>query len=492
MFEGLSAEASGDIRALRIAKLDLADEYDPETHDRYFRTFAWADFTPEELSLLPTVISMGGDGATYDIGFGALSRLLSTSTPIKVVVLNTGAYSNTGGQASTASLTGQDSDLSRFGAAHAGKQEERKELALIAAFHPNVFVVQSSAGMQGHFLKHVVEFLNHNDSPAVFDVYTPCQGEQGIADPQASRHARLAVESRMNPLFVHDPSRGADLHSRFTLEGNPDLEKDWTMGTIEYVEAGATKLMQAPLTPADFAQSEGRFRKQFRRLAADADGVPIHEYIELGAAERTGKTPFVWSTDAEKKLIKVEVSQTVVHLVQERRKNWRTLQYLAGLDVEKIDSNHHAEVEALRKQYTEAMEERETSIDSIARAMSELAASSGAPVSAALAAGVLGGGGPTTRLVSAAPAAAAPAAKGNGAAPVELADADVAKCSNCKTCYQEVPELFEKTRIVVDGETKEVGHLIPGALAKVKVTPELTAKLARVSANCDSEIIHVH
>ena len=108
---------------------------------------------------------MGGDGATYDIGFGALSRLLSTSTPIKVVVLNTGAYSNTGGQASTASLTGQDFDLSRFGAAHSGKQEERKELALIAAFHPNVFVVQSCAGMQAHFLKHVVELDRSTRSP---------------------------------------------------------------------------------------------------------------------------------------------------------------------------------------------------------------------------------------------------------------------------------------------------------------------------------------
>ena len=80
-------------------------------------------------------------------------------------MLNTGAYSNTGGQASTASLTGQDSDLSRFGAAHAGKQEERKELGLIAAFHPNVFVVQTCTALQGHFLKHVMEFLNHNDSP---------------------------------------------------------------------------------------------------------------------------------------------------------------------------------------------------------------------------------------------------------------------------------------------------------------------------------------
>ncbi len=490
VFEGLSAEESGGIRALRIAKLDLANDYDPEVHDRYFRTFAWADFTPDELNLLPTVISMGGDGATYDIGFGALSRVLSTSTPIKVVVLNSGAYSNTGGQASTASLTGQDSDLSRFGAAHAGKQEERKELALIAAFHPNVYVVQSCAAMQGHFLKHAVEFLNHNDSPAVLDVYTPCQGEQGIADPMASRHARMAVESRMSPLFVHDPRRGSDLHSRFSLEGNPDIDKDWTTNTIEYVEDGALKLMEAPLTPAEFALSEGRFRKQFRPLAQDAAGISIHEYVTLSMTDRAGKTPFVWSTDDDKKLIKMEASQTIVHLVQERRKNWRTLQYLAGLDVEKLDADHHAEVETLKRQYKDAAEARESSINSIARAMSELAASSKAPSFGAPSSGGVAGG-VTTHLISAAPAPA-PAAKGNGAAPVSLADEDVPKCSNCKTCYQEVPELFEKTRIVVDGATKEVGHLIPGALERVKVTPELMARLSRVAANCDSEIIHVN
>jgi pyruvate-ferredoxin/flavodoxin oxidoreductase len=272
------------VRALQnVAKLELNDDYDPKVYDKLLRTLSWADFTPEELSLLPTVISMGGDGATYDIGFGSLSRVLSTSTPIKVVVLNTGAYSNTGGQASTASLTGQDSDLARYGASHSGKQEGRKELALIAAFHPNVFVVQASASLQAHFLKHTVEFLNHNDSPAVLDVYTPCQGEQGIADPQANRHGRMAVESRMNPVFVHDPRRGPDLHSRFSLEGNPALDKDWTTTTLEYVEDGATKLMDVPFTPADFGLSEGRFKKQFRVLKNDADGVPLTEYIDLPA-----------------------------------------------------------------------------------------------------------------------------------------------------------------------------------------------------------------
>jgi len=386
-------------------------------------------------------------------------------------------------------VTAQDADLSRVGAAYAGKQDARKELALIAAFHPNVFVVQSCAAMQGHFLKHVVEFLNHNDSPGVLDVYTPCQGEQGIADPQASRHGRLAVESRMSPLFVHDPRRGADLHSRFSLDGNPDADKDWTSNAIEYVEDGATKLMEVPLTPADFALTEGRFRKQFHRLKSNAAGVPIHQYVELGAVERTGKTPFVWSTDDDGKLIKVEASQAIVNLVEERRRNWRTLQYLAGLDVAKLDTDHHVEMETLKREVKEATEARESSIDSIARAMSELASSSSAPASGSVGHAPVG---VTTHLISAAPAAATPAAPGNGAAPVTLADEDVPKCSNCKTCYQEIPELFEKTRIVVDGAAKEVGHLIPGALERVKVTPELKARIARVAANCDAEIIHAH
>jgi len=46
--------------------------------------------------------------------------------------------------------------------------------------------------------------------------------------------------------------------------------------------------------------------------------------------------------------------------------------------------------------------------------------------------------------------------------------------------------------IVVDGASKEVGHLIPGALEHIKVTPELKARIARVAANCDAEIIHEH
>jgi len=226
IFEGFCATAVEDFTALRTAKLDLQDLYDPEIHDSLFKCFNWHHFSKDEFSLLPAVISMGGDGATYDIGFGALSRLLVSETPIKVVVLNTGAYSNTGGQTSTASYTAQDSDLTRFGIAHSGKHEDRKELGLIAAFHPKVLVIQTNAALQSHFMKNVMDFLTYNESPAVFDTYTTCQPEHGIADDAGNRRAMLAIESRMSPVFVHDPRRGDTLAERFSLEGNPEIGKD--------------------------------------------------------------------------------------------------------------------------------------------------------------------------------------------------------------------------------------------------------------------------
>ena len=488
IFEGISAQALTDIRALRTARLEIDDAYVPERHDAEMRLLRWNQFSEDELALLPTVITIGGDGATYDIGFGALSRILATNTPIKVVVLNTGAYSNTGGQASTSSFIGQDADLARYGAAHSGKYEARKELALLASFHANVFVCATSTAMQNHFLKHAMEALTYSDAPALLDIYTPCQGENGVADNVSARQARLAVESRMSPLFVHDPRRGENLHDWFSLEGNPDADKIWTTATLEYLdEEGHLQLLETPLTPANFAFSEIRFKKQFRRLKDTADTIPVHEYIELPEAQRAGKTPFIYTTDADKHLVRIGVSGTIIALVEERRRNWKMLQYLDGQHVSKLSAEYAEGVAALQAQIREALRQREDSLDGIARAMSDLATSSKVP------AGGVGSAFIPLKPVAASDPAPTVGDEGNGEhgrpdALVTLEDS--ALCTNCKTCYQDVPEIFEKTRLLVDGESREAARIIPGILARVQPTPELKARIKRVAANCDAEIIH--
>jgi pyruvate-ferredoxin/flavodoxin oxidoreductase len=490
IFEGICASAVDDFTAMRTARLDLADQYAPETHDTLFKCFNWHHFSAEERGLLPAIISMGGDGATYDIGFGALSRLLVSETPIKIVVLNTGAYSNTGGQTSTASFTGQDSDLTRFGVAHRGKLEDRKELGLIAAFHPNVLVIQTNAAMQSHFMKNAMDFLTCNDFPAVFDTYTTCQPEHGIADDAGSRHAILAVESRLNPVFVHDPRRGDTLAERFSLEGNPDVGKDWITTTLNYVDdEGNPKLLEIPFTVPDFAVHEGRFKKHFRPLNGEGEPVPVHEYIDLSEDDRYGKAPFIWFTSNDGKLVKLTMTSVMVDLTEERRRNWRMLQYLGGLHIDRMEASHHQALEEWQQKYQQSSVARESSIDSIARGMAELATASGAPANPMdLAIPVTVGSFAEPTAQAAAPAPTAQA----GGALVEITGEDLPKCTNCKTCYQDLGELFEKTMIVVDGSTMTVSRVIPGVLDKIEITPELVQRAARVADDCDAEIIRFH
>ncbi|MGB8021851.1 MAG: 2-oxoacid:acceptor oxidoreductase family protein, partial [Candidatus Nanopelagicales bacterium] len=407
IFEGIAARLVSDVRALRLARLELADAYDPAVHERELRTLSWEQFTPEEMALLPTVLTIGGDGASYDIGFGAMSRVLASDTPIKMLVLDSGAYSNTGGQASTSSFTGQDSDLARFGGAHDGKHESRKELGLLASFHPNVYACSTSTAMHGHFLKTSMEMITYPTAPAIMDVYTPCGSEHGISEAYSNARARLAVDSRMHPLFVHDPRRGSTLHDWFSLDGNPDVDKTWTTSTLEYLdEAGQVQLMTTPLTPAEFALGEVRFAKQFRRLAADLEdtAILIDQYVDLPAAKRAAHVPFIYATDDNRRLIKVACSHAIVALVEDRRRYWQTLQYLSGVHEAQLSALHRSDFEALKAQFDEAMAARERSLDEIARAMSDLAASSRAPVG--VGGGVLGG---FSSIAPGAPAAAGPA-----------------------------------------------------------------------------------
>ncbi|MDR0592885.1 MAG: hypothetical protein LBG60_06445, partial [Bifidobacteriaceae bacterium] len=89
----------------------------------------------------------------------------------------------------------------------------------------------------------------------------------------------------------------------------------------------------------------------------------------------------------------------------------------------------------------------------------------------------------------AAPAASGAGGAGAGDRPIWLDPADVPTCNDCGTCYQELPQLFEKTTMVVDGQAKVVAQMIDGALDGLEVTPELVKRMARVKANCDAEII---
>ncbi|MDR3068513.1 MAG: 2-oxoacid:acceptor oxidoreductase family protein, partial [Cellulomonas sp.] len=77
MFEGIAAQAARTVRALRTARLELDDAYDPARDDKALAMLHWHGFTDDELAMLPVFLTVSGDGAAYDIGFGAMSRVLA-------------------------------------------------------------------------------------------------------------------------------------------------------------------------------------------------------------------------------------------------------------------------------------------------------------------------------------------------------------------------------------------------------------------------------
>ncbi|MEA5116232.1 MAG: hypothetical protein VB036_01295, partial [Propionicimonas sp.] len=274
---------------------------------------------------------------------------------------------------------------------------------------------------------------------------------------------------------------------RFSLDGNPAVDQLWTTTTLDYLDETRTlQLMTMPLTPAEFALGEVRFAKQFRWLAVheEAAAVPIAEFIELAPEQRLGKIPFVYATDRRKQLVRMACSAAIVELVEERKRHWQLLQFLAGQSEAALTAQHRAELEALTARYGEAVDAREQSLDTIAQAMADLATSSGAPVGGPLQLG-LGMPGPFP-APAAVPAAATTAVAER---PIWLAEEDLPRCNDCATCYQELPQLFEKATVVIDGAPRTVGRMREGSLDNLEVTPELAARIARVKATCDAEII---
>ncbi|HEY9148313.1 MAG TPA: ferredoxin, partial [Gammaproteobacteria bacterium] len=339
LFEGHMVKMADGFKAIRQAELELAGKYDPAEHDAWFKQFSWHDFSDEEWLLCPPVVSVGGDGAMYDIGFQNLSRALASGMPIKVLVLDTQVYSNTGGQSCTSGYIGQVADMAPYGKAMKGKTEIRKEISLIGMAHRTSYILQSSMSNVTHLLEGYIDGLNSR-RPALFNIYAPCPPEHGIGDDTAEHQSKLAVESRAYPLMKFDPDAGETLQQCIDLEGNPALEDDWPMYTIDYLdEQGKEAKLEVPMTFADFAVTEGRFRKHFRKAPPETWGpemIPMHEFLEMDEEEREGNYPYVWAVDGKNRLMRILCSQEIVLSCEERRQFWRQLKGIAG-EMEKVD-----------------------------------------------------------------------------------------------------------------------------------------------------------
>jgi pyruvate-ferredoxin/flavodoxin oxidoreductase len=412
VFEGHMAKMADGFKAIRMTELELDGKYDPAEHDEFLTYFNWTRFTDEEWELCPPVVAVGGDGAMYDIGFQNLSRVMASGKPIKVFIVDTQVYSNTGGQACTSGFIGQVSDMAQFGKAIQGKQEPRKEIGLIGMAHRTTYVMQSTIAHASHMIEGFIQGLKAR-RPALFNLYTSCQPEHGIGDDMSVVQAKLAVESRAYPLFRYDPDAGKTPQECFDLEGNPAIDEDWPTYTLKYKDGGRSREMTVPTTFVDFAITEVRFRKQFRVAPPDTwndSMVPLHEFLDMDADDREGLYPFVWSVDKKDQLTRLLVSEPMVESCEDRRDFWTMLRALAGVDKAEIS---RAEIET---------QVRQEVVGQIASGLMQL----------------VGGSGSAALAVAPAEAGAAPAADGEYLA----AWIDTPQCTTCDECIKINDKIF--------------------------------------------------
>ena len=210
-----------------------------------------------------SVWTVGGDGWAYDIGFGGLEHVLRGSADVKILVLDTEVYSNTGGQASKATPRAATAKF-----ATNGKKTARKDLAQIAMACGNVYVAQVAFGAADAQTLRALNEAENYPGPAIVIAYSPCIAH-GFDIGKGLDHQKLAVESGYWPLLRFDPTRPDRGEPALILDSRPP--------------SGAAAFER-------FIASEARFRSP-----ASVD--PIEARRLLGLAE--GDITRVWKSLAE-------------------------------------------------------------------------------------------------------------------------------------------------------------------------------------------------
>jgi len=186
---------------------------------------------------------VGGDGWSYDIGYGGLDHVLSMNHDVNVLVLDTEVYSNTGGQASKATPLGA---TAKFAAN--GKEIEKKDLGLMSMSYGHVYVASVAFGAKD---THTVRAFLEADSypgPSLIIAYSPCIAH-GYDLAFGLDQQKRAVESGIWPLYRWDPRR---------LEnGEPPLIVDAPGGKIpvqEYMKNETRFRVVEKMSPERFKQ----------------------------------------------------------------------------------------------------------------------------------------------------------------------------------------------------------------------------------------------
>jgi pyruvate-ferredoxin/flavodoxin oxidoreductase len=214
---------------------------------------------------------IGGDGASYDIGYGGLDHVIASGEDVNLLVLDTEVYSNTGGQSSKATPLGA---IAQFAAQ--GKRIRKKDLGMIATAYGYVYVAQVAMGADNAQCLKAIREAEAYPGPSLVIAYAPCinhglkiKGGMGRSQAEEGR----AVECGYWHLWRYNPQLAEQGKNPFTLDSKaPQWEKfrDFLLGEVRYLS-----VQKAYPNEADelFAEAERmaklRYQSYVRKAAED-------------------------------------------------------------------------------------------------------------------------------------------------------------------------------------------------------------------------------
>lgn len=251
----------GDEAGIREQRTRVAElkERLADMNDNHARDLA----SVADVFVRKSVWIVGGDGWAYDIGYGGLDHVLASGHNVKILVLDTEVYSNTGGQSSKSTPLAA---VAKFAAQ--GKALPKKDLGLIAMAYGYVYVARIAMGAGDQQTLNALIEADAYNGPALVIAYSHCIAH-GIDMRKGLEQQKLAVNSGLWPMYRYNPALIAENKNPLQIDS-----KEPSIGLEQYAynEARYRMLLQSDRTRAETllksAQQDVKNRWDFYRQMA--------------------------------------------------------------------------------------------------------------------------------------------------------------------------------------------------------------------------------
>ena len=284
------------LRAVRVARLEIASAFDPSIHEEMLARFDWQSASPDELAAIPPIMVLETADRLAQASLTSFGRLLRSGRPVQILISRAGL---------------EPRDLTGFS----------PDFGYLSIAHRESFVLQSSMAQPSHLLPGLAAMAK-TQRPAVAVVSVPAEPEAWLSDS-------LLVLSRTYPLYSYDPDAGPRWADRFRLFVPPP----------------------ADLSSAHAAAVASGLRGQFRLIPASAwnnDQLELPEYLAAYQTKPPLAIPYIW-VEGPNGQHRALLTRDLVNFCVDRRRAWNLFEELSGIGQPQLVPNDNARQEGARE-----------------------------------------------------------------------------------------------------------------------------------------------